>query len=198
MDILDYIKKRGGYATLKELKSAAFQTRDISRLIKEGSIEKIKPGLYRLPEFSFGVKFRGSLIDICRAIPDGVICLTSALEFHDLTTFNPTEVFVAIPHASKPPQISYPPVRTFYFRERFYVPGIQTERTKTGTIKVYNREKTICDMFRYRNKLGEDLPIEGLKNYLRSRDANLTLLQKYAVQCQVKTVMIPYLRALTG
>ena len=86
----------------------------------------------------------------------------------------------------------------FYFRDRFYEPGIETIQTKYGDIKLYNREKTICDMFRYRNKLGEDLALEGLKNYLASQDADLYKLRQYAKICQVKTVVFPYLKALVG
>ena len=87
---------------MKELKTASFQTRDIARLLKEGAIVKVKPGLYRLANIGEMVlplpKIKGSgsiisqgIIDVCKAIPDGVICLVSALAFYDLTTFNPSE-----------------------------------------------------------------------------------------------------------
>ena len=183
---------------MKELKSASIQTREVSKLLKDGLIERIKPGLYRLPEIPSRLEFRETLVDVCRAIPGGVICLLSALEYHQLTTANPSEVYVAIPHSDKPPKIEYPPVKTFFFRERFFKPGIISQKTKAGTIRVYSREKTICDMFRYRMKLGEDVAIESLKNYVRSKGANLALLQEYAVKCQVKQVMTPYIRALVG
>jgi predicted transcriptional regulator of viral defense system len=196
--LIAYFKKLGGYATMKELKKASYYSRDISNLLKEGVIEKIKPGLYRLSELPVKVTFRESLVDVCHAVPECVICLTSAFEYHDLTTFNPSEVSIAIPHANRAPRIMNPPVKTYYFRSRFFALGIETYKAKAGIIRVYNKEKTICDMFRYRNKLGEDLAIEGLKNYLRSKDANLKVLQEYAIKCQVKTILIPYLRALVG
>jgi len=196
--VITYIKKRGGYVTLKELKKASFQTRDISKLIDSGEIEKIKPGLYRLPVRSFGSNVKATLIDVCRAIPGSVIALISALDYHQLTTFNPSEVYLAIPHASKPGKIIFPPVKTFFFRDRFYSLGIETVKTSDGTFRIYNKEKTICDMFRYRNKLGEDLAVEALKNYLSTKKKNLKLLQEYAVQCQVKTILLPYLRVLVG
>jgi predicted transcriptional regulator of viral defense system len=205
--IIIYFKKHGGYALMKELKTASFQTRDIARLLKEGAILKVKPGLYRLANIGEMVlplpKIKGSgsmisqgIIDVCKAIPDGVICLVSALAFHDLTTFNPSEIYVAIPNAAKVPKIDSPPLRVFYFRERFYRPGIEHITAPHCTIKIYNKEKTICDMFRYRNKYGEDLALEGLKNYLSRRGANVNKLRKYAEICQVKTNMMPYLKAL--
>jgi len=94
--------------------------------------------------------------------------------------------------------VIYPPVNIFYFRDRFYEPGIETITTAYGTVKLYNREKTVCDLFRYRNKLGEDLALEGLKNYVSSPSANLHELRRYADICQVKTVMLPLLKALVN
>ena len=146
--LVSYIKKHGGYARMKDLRAASFQTREIASLVKKGLIEKVKPGLYRLP------------------------------------------------HAAKAPGIEYPPVKVFYFRDRFYVPGIEQVQTPLGLIKIYNMEKTICDMFRYRKKLGEDLAIEGLKNYLKRKDANINRLREYAKICHVKTVLFPYLKAM--
>jgi len=120
----------------------------------------------------------------------------SALEFYDLTTFNPPDVYIAIPHNRKAPKIIYPPVRIFYFRERFYKPGIEIINTKYGDVKIYNREKTVCDMFRYRNKLGEDVALEGLKNYLASEYASIRKLREYGDICQVKTLILPYMKAI--
>jgi predicted transcriptional regulator of viral defense system len=197
-DALEYLKARGGYATMKEMKRAAIQTRRIASLLHEGKIEKIKPGLYRLADYPKSTPFRATIIDVCRAMPKGVICLLSAVEYHELTTFNPQQVYVAIPHAGKPQMIHYPPIRPFFFRPRFYSPGIMQIRTRSGTIRVYTKEKTICDLFRYRHKLGENLALEALKNYLRQEGANLIALQKYAEICQVKTVLIPYLKAMVA
>ncbi len=84
----------------------------------------------------------------------------------------------------------------FFFRDRLYAPGILKVRTSSRTVRVYNMEKTVCDMFRYRHKLGENLAIEGLKTYLARKDASLSALRKYAELCQVKTILLPYLTAI--
>lgn len=194
--VIAYLRSHGGYGTMRDMKRASIQTRDIARLVEAGTIEKIKPGLYRLPSYPRGVPFRATLVDVCEAMPRGVICLLSALDYHELTTFNPSEVYVAIPHADKPPKILYPPVKTYFFRERFFAPGIVTTRAKGGTIRVYCKEKTICDVFRYRHKLGEDLAVEALRTYVGRKDSDLDLLQKYAETCQVKTILTPFLKAL--
>lgn len=178
-------------------------------MVKENVIVKVKPGLYRLANVGRivlpALKGKGSgsvisqgMIDVCRAIPEGVICLASALESYGLTTFNPSEIYVAIPNSSKMPKIDYPPVRVFYFRDRFYKPGIESINTGSTVVKVYNKEKTICDMFRYRNKLGEDLALEGLRNYLSRKGADIGKIGEYASICRVKTIMMPYLKALVA
>jgi predicted transcriptional regulator of viral defense system len=193
--ITNYLKSTGGYARMKELRAAGFQTREVAALVAAGSIERVKPGLYRLAGQTVTGEHAG-LVDVCRAVPDGVICLISALDYHGLTTFNPSEVYVAIPHGGKPPRIHYPPIKPFFFRERFYTPGIEKVPTLAGEIRIYSREKTVCDMFRYRHKLGEDLALESLKQYLKLKDSSTAQLFEYAAICQAKTVMLPYLKAL--
>jgi predicted transcriptional regulator of viral defense system len=205
--IVTYFEKHGGYARMKDLKKAYFQTRDIAKLLEEGKIVKVKPGLYRLANVmkiklpsikinATGIAISVEMIDVCRAIPDGVICLASALEKYGLTTFNPSEIYIAIPSAGKIPKIEYPPIKVFYFRDRFYKTGIEEIKTKNFTVKIYNREKTVCDMFRYRKKIGEDIALEGLKNYLKQKYANIKILTEYANICRVKTIVIPYIKAL--
>lgn len=196
--ILTFFEERGGYAHTKELKEAVFRTSDVKALYDAGLLEKIKPGLYRLAALDYPDKVSLSFVDVAKAFPDGVICLSSALSYHELTTFNPSEVSVAIRNHGYAPRMLVPPVKVFFFRERFYEPGIETITSAYGDVRIYNREKTVCDMFRYRNKLGEDLALEGLKNYIASSGANLYTLRQYAQICQVKTVMLPYLKALVG
>jgi predicted transcriptional regulator of viral defense system len=195
--ITDFLTSSGGYARMKELRAAGFQTRDIADLVSNTQIERVKPGLYRLAVHEASVENAG-LAEVCRALPDGVICLLSALDYHGLTTFNPSEVYVAIPHEAKPPRIFYPPIKPFYFRERSYTPAIEHIMTAAGEIRVYGREKTIYDMFRYCQKLGEDLALEALKTYLKLKDSSTVRLLEYASICQARTVMIPYLKALVA
>ena len=164
---------------MKELKAASVHTRDVQRLIAEGLIEKIKPGLYKLVDLPETDGVPVSFVDICRAIPPAIICLLSALDYYDLTTFVPSQVYVAVPNSFKPPKIEYPPVTLFYFRARVYDLGIQTIETSSGVVQIYNREKIICDVFRYRNKPGEDIAIEGLRNYLNSKGAKFYFLLNF-------------------
>ena len=181
---------------MKDLKAEGFHTRKIKSAHKEGLIDKIKPGLYKLADYPWNEE--SELVDVCRAKESAVICLTSALEYYGLTTFSPKEITVAVPHNTDKFVLEYPPIQVFYFPSRFYQPGIEKIETQSGPIRIYNVEKTICDMFRYRKRLGEDLALEGLKNYLKRQTSRIHKLRKYAEILKVKTIILPYLKALVG
>lgn len=183
---------------MKDIKEASFSTVVVKDLEKDGIIDRIKPGLYRIANLEYPDEVSLGFVDAARAIPTGVICLISALSHYELTTFNPSKIFIAVGNQTYAPKIIYPPVEIFYFRHRFHKPGIEVIKTKYGDVKIYSREKTVCDMFRYRNKFGEDIALEGLKNYVGYKYANLEKLREFAEICRVKRVMMPYLKAMVN
>lgn len=193
-EVIRFFENHYGYARMKDLKAHGIHTREIKNLLEKGMIEKVKPGLYRLSSLSGNKEI--SLVDVCRAVPKGVICLISALDYYEFTTFSPWEVHAAVPHDLKEPTIEYPPVRFFHFRENTYSLGIETINTEFGPIRIYNREKTICDIFRFRNKLGEDLAIEALRNYLVWSKRNTTKLRKYAKVTRMEKIMSPFIKGM--
>ena len=105
-EIVEYIANNGGFASMKELKEANFHTREITLLVKEKTIEKIKPGFYRLSDYGYFKDVNLSLITVCRAEPQAVICLISALDYYEMTDFNPSEIYYAIPHSQKKKSIA--------------------------------------------------------------------------------------------
>jgi predicted transcriptional regulator of viral defense system len=193
-NIISYIINNGGFATMKELKDASFHTRKITKLVEDGVIEKIKSGVYRISDIGFFKNVNLSLIAVCKAEPKAVICLISALDYYEMTDFNPHEIYYAIPNSRKSKRIKYPPTRVFYFRDNVYNIGIDVIKTKYGEMKIYNREKTVCDMFRYRYKIGEDLALESLKNYIRMKKRSIPKLLQYAETCRVKRIIEPILK----
>ncbi len=195
----NFIRKNGGYARMKDLKEASFHPREIAMLTQKGVIEKIKPGVYRLSEISLKGDENFTFVDIYKAFPWAVICLTSALYSHNLTTFCPSEVYVAVPHNTRIPKIEFPPIRVFYFNDKCYQQGLEIVKAKFGEFRIYCVEKTICDMFKFRGKMGEDLAVEGLKNYISTKKGrDLDKLMEYADICRVKIVMAPYVKAMLG
>jgi len=194
INIETYFTDHRGYARMKDLKDRGFHTRIIAKAVEKGIIEKIKPGLYKLTDYAWDE--HSGFVDISKAKNSAVICLTSALSYYELSSINPGTITVAVPKNTDKFHLNFPPIRVFYFRNNLYSSGIIEKNTISGKFKIYNIEKTICDMFRYRKKLGEDLALEGLKNYLKRKDADLVKLQDYAIKCCVKTVLLPYLKAM--
>ena len=137
-----------------------------------------------------------SFVDITKVNSKAVICLNSALHYYNLSTINPNLVHVAVPNNTARFSLDYPPVKLFYFSDTIYPQEIIEIKGSNGTFKIYSIEKTICDAFRYRKRIGEDLALEALKNYVSSRESNLTRLYKVAKDCKMSEVMEPYIKAM--
>jgi len=163
------------------------------RMRDEGEIVQISRGLYRLatlPPLS-----NPDLVHVALRAPKGVICLVSALSFHDLTTQIPHEVSIALPYGYRPPRLDHPPLRVFRFSGKALSEGVQTHEIDGFRVRVYCPEKTITDCFRFRGKIGSDVAIEALKAYCRRKGARVDDLLRYARICRVEKVMQPYLEA---
>jgi len=187
-------KKHGGFARTNDILATGIHRRDIKRIRDEGQIIRVKRGLYRLSEIPL-ISNQG-FIDIARAVPEGVICLLSALSYYELTTFNPSVVSMALCRGRRRPKIEYPPVEFYYFSTKQFKAGVDEVKIKGHKIRIYCTEKTICDCFKYRNKLGLDIAKEGLSEYLKLKDRNLERLFKYAEICRVKKLMEIWVNAM--
>ncbi|MCF6268776.1 MAG: hypothetical protein L3J41_03610 [Melioribacteraceae bacterium] len=193
--IIKIFEANKGYSRMKELRISGIQTRDIAKAVENQIIEKIKPGLYKLIDYPWDE--HSGFTDVCKANPRTVICLLSAADYHQLTTFNPSEIYVAVPNNTDKFIIKYPPIKVYYFSNIFFQSGIETIETNSGQIRIYNKEKTIADLFRYINKIGEDIAIESLKEYLKNhRTRNIPKLLNYAEICKVKNKLEPIIKAI--
>lgn len=187
-------KKHNGFARTNDILAAGIHRRDIKRMRDEGRIIRVKRGLYRLSEIPL-VSNQG-YIDLARAVPEGVICLLSALSYHELTTFNQSVISMALCRGRRRPKIEYPPVEFYYFSTKQFKAGVDEIKIKGHKISIYCPEKTICDCFRYRNKLGLDIAKEGLSEYLKLKGRNLERLFEYAEICRVKKLMEIWVNAM--
>ena len=193
--ILKITRSQQGYAEYGYFLSKGIHPRDLKKAVDENILIKIKKGLYRLTDIPAS-SYRG-FIDVSFAVTGGVICLLSALEYHGLTTFNPSVVSLAIRRTSRSPQINFPPVELYRFSHDQYEAGISRIKIGPHTVAIYSAEKTICDCFRYRNKLGADVAKEGLSEYLKLKNSNVDKLLEYAAICRVKPMLDTWLRAMT-
>jgi predicted transcriptional regulator of viral defense system len=166
----------------------------IYEMARSGELIKESRGLYRLAETEpLG---NPDIVQVSLLIPKGVLFLISALYFHELTTQIPHQVYVALPQSVKKSRINYPPIKYFYLSDKQYLAGI-TEYTVDGVVvRIYDKEKTITDCFKYRKQIGSDVALEALKDYMRQPSPNIQLLMKYARINRVEKLIRPYVETL--
>jgi predicted transcriptional regulator of viral defense system len=164
------------------------------RLRNSGEITPLGRGLYRLSDLP--PLDNPDLVTVALKIPAAVVCLISALAFHELTTQIPHEVYLALPRGSEAPRLDQPPIRVFWFTKKAFAFGLEVQRLDGTPVRIYSPEKTVADCFKYRNKIGLDTAREALKFYLERRKKKLDTLLQAAEVCRVSRVMRPYLEAL--
>lgn len=172
----------------------------LHRLYQRGLLEQVDRGLYRAKETALSEHH--SLLEASKRVPQGVICLLSALRFHGLTTQEPFEVWLAIPEKARRPQPGILSIRLVHFSGQALTEGIEEHEIEGVEIKIYNAAKTVADCFKYRHKIGLDVALEALRDALRLRNeqgqrlCTIDELWHYATICRVANVMKPYLEAL--
>jgi predicted transcriptional regulator of viral defense system len=190
--VLSLVRKQG-LARPRDLARQGVSREMLRYLCGRGLVERAARGLYRLPG---QLTEHQSLLEASRLVPKGVICLLSALRFHELGTQQPFEVWMAIPAKSWRPQVSMPRLRIVRFSGKAFSEGVEEHRLPGGTLRIYGPAKTVADAFKYRNKIGLDVAVEALRDCLKHRKAALDDIWHYGKICRVQEVMRPYLEAL--
>ena len=187
-------RRHGGVLRTSEAIWLGIHPRTLYAMRDAGVLECLSRGLYRiadLPHLS-----NPDLVAVALKVPKGVICLISALAYHELTTQIPHEVYLALPRGAEPPRLDHPPIRIFWFTGKAFAEGIDTHKVDGVPVRIYGVEKTLTDCFKYRNKIGLDTAVEALKAYVSGRRIDIDKLMVYARTCRVEKVMRPYLEAL--
>ena len=166
----------------------------LTRAVRRGQLERLGRGLYGLPGRE--VSAHGSLAEVARRVPRGVVCLLSALRFHGLTTQAPFEVWLAIENKAMAPKLNYPPLRIVRFSGAALTDGIEEHVVDGVTVRITCVAKTVADCFKYRNKIGLDVALEALREAWREKRMTSDELWRYAQVCRVANVMRPYLDSL--
>jgi predicted transcriptional regulator of viral defense system len=190
------LARRAQGVTPRELADQGIHRQVLTRLVAEGEIERVTRGVYRLPEQP--ITENHGLALAAAAVPQGVICLLSALRYHGIGTQLPSEVWLALDRRAWRPKLSYPPLRIVRFTGKALTAGVETHRLEGRSAKVYGLAKTVADCFKYRNKIGLDVALEALREGWRKRRFTIDELDRYAAICRVQRVMRPYLEALTA
>ena len=189
------ITEQQGILRPRDLDAYGIPREYLRRLARRGLITRIGRGLYVLPDAE--IDAHHSLAEVAKKMPNAVICLLSALRFHELTTQAPFEVWIAIDPKARLPRSGGVPVRVVRFSGKAFQSGIKEYTIEGVPVAIYDPAKTVADCFKYRNKIGLDVAIEALRDCLRQRKCTRDELWQYAAICRVTKVMKPYLEAIS-
>ena len=178
----------------RDIASRGLPSSYLHRLARQGVLERVGRGLYQIAGAE--VSDHPSMAEVCKRVPHGVICLLSALQFHEMTTQAPFEIWMAIDTKARRPNLDYPPLRMVRFSGAALTEGVITHDASGAMVRVYDAAKTVADCFKYRNKIGLDIAIEALREYHRQR-RSMDALWRYAEICRVSKVIRPYLEAVS-
>jgi predicted transcriptional regulator of viral defense system len=167
----------------------------LGRLVEAGKLERVGRGLYSSAEHP--PSENRTLLEVCRKVPQAVVCLSSALRFHELTTENPFEVWIALKPGAWSPRMEYPPIRVVRVSGDALTFGVEEHRVEGTKINVYSPAKTVADCFKFRSKIGTELAIQALRESFREKKATMDELWAAAKVCRVANVMRPYMESLT-
>lgn len=186
---------RGRLISAAEARKSGVHTSILTRLTRQGVIERISRGQYQVSGGK--VTQYHALVLATAAVPGGVICLLSALVFHQIGTQLPPDVWIARGRGSWEPRLEYPSIRIVRFSGQALTAGIEDHHLEGRTVRIYSLAKTVADCFKFRNKIGLDVALEALAEGWRSRRLRMEEIERYARICRVQNVMRPYLEALT-
>lgn len=190
--VLELLAQKGMVRSM-DLAAIGIPRAVLTRMTGAGDVERISRGLYRLP--TLGSEHE-SLITIATKVPQAIFCLLTALQFHELTTQLPRQIWIAMPRGSHTPRIDYPPLKMVQFAGDTYSAGIEEVERDQAKLRVYGVAKTVADCFKHRSKIGLDVALEALKEARIKRKASADELWHYAKICRVANVMRPYLEAI--
>jgi predicted transcriptional regulator of viral defense system len=182
--------------TARKVAEFGYHTQVLSRMVRERALERVARGTYRTPHHTESEHH--SLAIVASVAPKTVICLLSALAFHEIGTQLPREVWVAIDRSARRPFLYFPPLRVARFGGEALTSGIESHVIEGQTVRVYNAAKTVADCFKYRNKIGLDIALEALRDGWQRRLFTMKDIERFAAICRVSNVMRPYLEALSA
>ena len=178
----------------RDLKERGLPTVTLTRLVRQGLLERVGRGLYALPNRP--VSEHGALAEVARKHPQAIVCLLSALRVHELTTQAPFEVWLAIPNKTRAPKMDYPPLRIVRFSGAALTEGVEEQVVDGVPVRVTSLPRTVADCFKFRNKIGLDVALEALQEAWRARRVSMDELWRFAAVCRVSNVMRPYMESL--
>ena len=191
---IDLLRMKG-IARLTEFMDAGVTAATVGRMVRAGDLNRLARGLYQLPDAPLDANH--SLAEAAKRVPRGVVCLVSALAYHELTDQLPRAVWMAVGTKDWMPKEGKPAMRIVRFTDALLTDEVVTVCIENVPVKVFGVAKTIADCFRHRRKVGLTVALEGLQEALLQRKASPAEIACHAKRGGVATVVRPYLEALT-
>ena len=180
----------------RDVAEQGLPTITLTRMVQAGKLERVARGLYGLP--GAATSEHRSLAEVAARVPKGVVCLLSALRFHEIGTQAPFEVWLAIPNRVAAPRIEQPAIRVVRMSDNALTEGVRRTRIDGVDVPIFNPARTVVDCFRFRNKIGLDVALEALRDGWSKRKFTLDELWRHATRQRVANVMRPYIEAITA
>lgn len=187
-------REAGGTLRAREAAQQGIHYSTLYGMHDAGLLERISRGVYRLSALQAPSKY--DVVAVAARVPDAVLCLISALDFHEIGTQIPSAVSIAIGGKDWHPQFDYPRVRVYRMSGEALTSGVEEHSVDGTTVKVFSPAKTIADCFKFRNKIGLDVCIEALREAVRGRKATRDEIMRFAEIDRVSKVVRPYLEAI--
>ena len=179
-----------------ELSDAGVHPQTLARLVEDGILIRVARGLYKLADAEIAAPH--TMAEVAKLVPKGVVCLISALQFHELTLQMPSRVWVAIGTKARKPKFEYPAIRVVRFGSRALSLGVEMHRIDGVAVPISNPAKTVVDCFRFRRHVGLDVALEGLHSVMRSERAKPAEIVRYARETRIWSVLRPYLETVVA
>jgi predicted transcriptional regulator of viral defense system len=191
--IMQYIGKHG-MVRPRDIEAIGLPREYLIRLHRQGKLNRYGRGIYTVQ--AADVTERHSYAEVAKRVPKAIICLLSALVFHEITTQSPASVWIALPKGARKPAVTSPTLGIVRLSGSSLTEGIENHQVEGVPVRVYSPAKTVADCFKFRNKIGTDVAIEALRDCLRQKKATFNEVYRYAKICRVSNVIRPYMEAL--
>lgn len=189
-ELQKFFNEKNGVVTSQELLTLGLTHYLIEKLVKKGTIERIKRGTFILADSEEDEYFI-----VQQTVPRSILCLLSAANIYNYTTFIPNKYHLAIKSNYHPNLPEYPPIKLYYWRKKQFELGTIEMILNESTIRIYNKEKTVCDFIKFRQKLDTNVVKEVIKSYLKDEERDLNKLKSYSQKLRIESVLNNYLEA---
>ena len=192
-EVLAFVRRHAAVRP-RDLEAAGYSRMWLTRLVRSGDVERVRRGVYVAVDAEWTENH--AFAEVAKQAPHGVVCLLSALQYHELTTQLPFEVWIALDRSARVPKTLSVQARIVRFSGVALTAGVEEHEIEGVVVRIYGPAKTVADCFKYRNKIGLDIALEALRDCYRLKLATIDELWEYATLLRVATVMRPYLESL--